>query len=398
MGEDRRVPPRRVLFTCRPLAGHFEPLLPLAAAAKDAGHDVAFATGMPYDDRARRAGFGAFRVGPSNDFRDEWAPRFPGFERLVGDEQRRFFLTEIFANLELEPRAVELEPVVDEWDPSLVVHEVAELAAPLVSAARGLPYVDVSYGRLIPRALLLAAGEAAAPHWRARGLEPHPVAGLFEHLYVDTCPVSLQNPEIASLPAVQAMRPAAAEMVTVAAAPEWLGRLGGRPIVYVTMGTVWNRTPELFRRTIEALRDEPVALVITVGAQNDPSVLGPQPDHVVVRSYIPQAELLPHCHAVVTHGGSGTTLGALAHGLPLLVVPQGADQYANADAVVGAGAGRRLGRDETTVADIRDAVLALLADPGCRQAAGRIQAELQAMPAAEEAMVRIDGLLAQRSH
>jgi UDP:flavonoid glycosyltransferase YjiC (YdhE family) len=140
----------RVLFTCRPLAGHYEPLVPLAAA-REAGHVVAFATGEPFDERARRAGFEAFRVGPSESFRGEWAPRFPGFERLVGDEQRRFFLTEIFANLELQPRAVELEAVVDEWAPQLVVHEVAELAAPLVCSARGIPYVDVSYGRLIPR-------------------------------------------------------------------------------------------------------------------------------------------------------------------------------------------------------------------------------------------------------
>ena len=357
---------------------------------------VAFATGEPYDDRARRAGFEAFRVGPSEAFREEWAPRFPGFERLVGDEQRRFFLTEIFANLELEPRAAELEAVVDVWAPQLVVHEVAELAAPLVSSARGIPYVDVSYGRLIPRSLLRATGEAAAPHWRARGLDPHPVAGLFEHLYVDTCPPSLQNSEIASLPAVQALRPAAAEMFA-AAPPNWLGRLDGHPIVYVTMGTVWNREVNLFTRVIDALRDEPVALVITVGQQNDPDVLGPQPDNVVVRRYIPQAELLPHCHAVVTHGGAGTTLGALAHGLPLLVLPQGADQYANADAVVAAGAGLRLNRDETTIPAIRDSVRSLLDDPGCRRAAERVQAEIRAMPTAAHTLTRIEMLLAPPS-
>ena len=396
IGEDRRVAYPRVLFTCRPLAGHYEPLVPLAAAAKEAGHVVAFATGEPYDERARRAGFKAFRVGPSEGFRDEWAPRFPGFERLVGDEQRRFFFTEIFANLELEPRAAGLEAVVDVWAPHLVVHEVAELAAPLVSVARGIPYVDVSYGRLIPRFLLRATGEAAAPHWRARGLDPHPVAGLFEHLYVDTCPPSLQNPEIASLPAVHALRPAAAEMIT-AAPPGWLERLGGRPIVYVTMGTVWNRDFDLFARVVDALRDEPVALVITVGQQNDPDVLGPQPDNVVVRRYIPQAELLPHCHAVVTHGGAGTTLGALAHGLPLLVLPQGADQYANADAIVAAGAGLRLGRDETTVPAIRDSVRSLLDDPDCRRAAERVQAEIRAMPTAAHAITRIEMLLAPSS-
>ena len=107
-----------MLFSCRPLAGHYEPLVPLAAAAKAAGHEVAFATGDPYVDRARAAGFEAFRAGRGEDFRAEWAPRFPGFERLVGDEQRRFFLTEIFANLELVPRADDLERVVDEWAPA----------------------------------------------------------------------------------------------------------------------------------------------------------------------------------------------------------------------------------------------------------------------------------------
>ena len=172
----------RVLFTCRPLTGHYDPLVPLANAAQAAGHTVAFATGEPFDERARRAGFEAFAAGPSEGFRAEWAPRFPEFERLAGDEQRRFFLTEIFANLELEPRAAALDAVVDAWKPDLVVHEVAELAAPLVCSARDIPYVDVSYGRLIPRSLLRATGDAAARHWRARGLEPHPVAGLFEHL------------------------------------------------------------------------------------------------------------------------------------------------------------------------------------------------------------------------
>jgi UDP:flavonoid glycosyltransferase YjiC (YdhE family) len=100
---------------------------------------------------------------------------------------------------------------------------------------------------------------------------------------------------------------------------------------------------------------------------------------------------------VVTHGGSGTTLGALAHGLPLLVLPQGADQYANAEAVVAAGAGRSLGRDQTTIAAIRDSVRALLRDPGYRRAARRLQTEIFAMPTAEQTIAKIDALVGQAS-
>jgi Erythromycin biosynthesis protein CIII-like, N-terminal domain len=86
----------------------------------------------------------AFRAGPDEGFRTEWAPRFPGFDQLVGDAQRHFFLTEIFANLELVPRADDLDSIIDAWQPDLIVHEVAELAAPLVAAAHGIPYIDLS--------------------------------------------------------------------------------------------------------------------------------------------------------------------------------------------------------------------------------------------------------------
>jgi UDP:flavonoid glycosyltransferase YjiC (YdhE family) len=97
---------------------------------------------------------------------------------------------------------------------------------------------------------------------------------------------------------------------------------------------------------------------------------------------------------VVAHGGSGTILGALAHGLPLLVVPQGADQHANADAIVEAGAGRCLARDETTVDAIRDSVRALLRNPGHRVAAQRVRAEIEAMPTAAETVSALRSLIA----
>ena len=384
--------PARMLFTSRPLAGHFEPLVPLAVAARAAGHTVAFATGEPYTSRADEAGFDAFHAGPDEAFRQEWAPRFPGFDQLVGDDQRHFFLTEIFANLELVPRAEDLDSIIDTWQPDLVVHEVAELAAPLVATAHGISYVDVSYGSLIGSSLLRAAGEAAAPHWRARGLEPHPVAGLFRYLYVDTCPPSLQSPEIATVAAVQRLRPAAAERPDVDP-PEWLERLGSAAIVYLTMGTVWNRNLDVFRTVIESVHDEDITLIVTVGRHNDPASLGPQPDDVLVHQYIPQSVLLPRCDAVITHGGSGTTLGALAFGVPLLLLPQGADQYANAERIVAAGAGLQLVKDDLTVDTVRGALRAVLDDASYRRCAERVRTEIHQMPDAREVVTAIETLL-----
>ena len=383
--------PTRMLFTSRPLAGHFEPLVPLAVAARAAGHPVAFATGEPYTDRAHEAGFDAFHAGPDEGFRNEWAPRFPGFDQLVGDAQRHFFLTEIFANLELVPRADDLDSIIDTWQPDVVVHEVAELAAPLVATAQGIPYVDLSYGSLIGSSLLRAAGEAAAPHWRARGVEPHPVAGLFRYLYIDTCPPSLQSPEIASVAAVQRLRPAAAQLPDVDP-PEWLDRLDFAATVYMTMGTVWNRNLDIFRTVIDAVRDQDIALIVTVGRQNDPASLGPQPDNVLVHHYIPQGVLLPRCDAVITHGGSGTTLGALGFGVPLVLLPQGADQYSNAERIVTAGAGLQLLRDDLSVDAVRDSVRTVLDGASYRRSAERIQTEIHDMPHARDAVTRIEAL------
>jgi len=381
----------RILFTCRPLSGHFEPLLPLAVAARAAGHSVAFASGDPVVARAVEAGFAAFEAGPSESFRAEWAPRLPLFKTLVGDAQRRFFFTEIFANLELAPRAVQLDTIMSSWRPDLVVHEMAELAAPMVATALDIPYVDVGYGALIPRDLLVAAGSAAGVHWAARGLEPHPLGGAFRYLYVDPCPPALQNREIADLAAVQAMRPAAGE-TQIAKRSEVLDLLPPGPVVYVTLGTIWNTDLEVFGVVIDALQEH-ANVIVTTGHQNDPAALGEQPDNVIVRSYIPQHDLLPWCDAIVAHGGSGTVLGALAHGVPLLVVPQGADQWSNAVHVVDAGAGRRLLRHELTTTSVHEAVTALLNEPSYRRAASNISEEIAAMPPATDVVAALEALL-----
>ena len=382
---------RRLLFTCRPLVGHFEPLVPLAAAARAAGATVAFATGNPAVGWARHAGFAGFEAGPSDRFRDTWRPRFPEVASLVGEAQREFFFARIFADLELEPRARDLESIMAAWEPDLVVHEVAELAAPMVAAALGLPCVDVGFGALIPRTLFEAAGIAAAPHWRARGLAPDALAGVFRYLYIDPCPPMLQLPGIADVPRVQPMRPAVAEPDATARST-LLDGLPHPDTVYLTLGTIWNADLDVFRTAIEALRDE-VNVVVTVGREHDPAVLGAQPPSVVVRSFIPQAEVLPWCDAVVCHGGSGTVLGALAHGCPLLVVPQGADQWSNAQQVCNAGAGRQLRREDLSVDSVRSEVMALLHEPRFVASARLIAAEIEAMPSPRDAFAAITTLL-----
>ena len=155
---------------------------------------------------------------------------------------------------------------------------------------------------------------------------------------------------------------------------------GDRPIVYVTFGTVFNEAGPP-RHVVERVRDLDVFVVVTVGPDGDPAVLGPQPANVHVAPFIPQDDLLPHCAAVVSLAGSGTFLGAAAHGLPQVCVPQGADQFLNADACARAGAGLSVDGDP---ASVRDALRRVLTEPGFSAAARVVQAELAAMPRPDE--------------
>ena len=383
----------RALLTCRPLAGHYRPMLPLARALAEAGHEVAFASGEPVDGEAEAEGFTVFRVGLALDSVEPLARRVRDRAASLPPSQvRPLLFTELFVRVELEPRANDLLKIVEQWAPHVVVHDVAEFAAPLVATLVGIPYVEHSYGPAIQNDVIRAAGNATAPFWSSHGLAPHPLGGLYRYLYLDVCPPSLQVPE--AIPgAVQSIR--AVETQPPETQLPWLDALRGLPIVYITLGTVYNRNLGVFGALLDGLRDEALHVVVTVGKQNDTAELGLQPSNVHVHRYIPQELLLPHCAAVVTHGGAGSTLGALAYGLPLLIVPQGADHFYNADRVVAAGAGVQLMPDRLTADSARDAVRTLLHDDTFQGAAHRIKNELDAMPDPQQAVETLEQLTAR---
>ena len=226
--------------------------------------------------------------------------------------------------------------------------------------------------------------------WRRSGApsapEPDEYVGAFRGLYVDLSPPSFAWEE----PLGESIRlghvPAAIED-----APAWLDTLG-RPLVYVTLGTVFNK-PELLRRLLDGL-DGSVPALVTTGRNVDPESLGVWPSNVRVERFVPQEQVLPRCAAVVSHAGSGSIRGALAHGLPLVLVPQGADQFDNAARCVAAGAAVVVRPEELTPAAVRIALKRVLDDPSFAEAARRVQAEIQAMPTAEEVASRFEGYVA----
>jgi MGT family glycosyltransferase len=177
-------------------------------------------------------------------------------------------------------------------------------------------------------------------------------------------------------------------------APAWLAGLV-EPVVYVTLGTIFNlESGDLFERVLAGLRGLDVEVVVTVGRDLDPSELGPQPANVHVERYLPQALLLPRCTVIVSHGGSGSVVGALAHGLPMVLIPLGADQPLNAARCAELGVAELLDAGTSSAEDVRAAVACVLSDPLYRTGAERIREEIAGLPGPEHAVRLLERLAA----
>ena len=172
--------------------------------------------------------------------------------------------------------------------------------------------------------------------------------------------------------------------------PQFL-ELPDRPLVYVTLGTVFN-DPDLARSVLDAIQDLPISIAVTTGPGIDPALLGRRPANVAAAPFVPQALLLPLASAVVSHTGSGTMLGALAAGLPQVCLPRGADQFANAERLHATGAGIRLLPDDVTPERLRAAVSSVLDDPTYADAATAMKSEIAAMPSAADVLDDLVGL------
>ena len=125
-------------------------------------------------------------------------------------------------------------------------------------------------------------------------------------------------------------------------------------------------------------------MIATIGRNNDPRALGAVPANVVVEQYVAQALLLPLCAATVGHGGSGSVLAALAEGLPMVLLPQGADQFDNAQQCRELGVAHMLLPAELTPEAAASSVLAVLEDASYGDRARALAAEIAAMPSAAE--------------
>ena len=302
----------RVLFAGLASAGHTYPMVPLAVAARDLGHDVHFAAGDYVHAPLRRVGLNPFR--PADSF------------------------YEIYAE--------DIEPDLARLRPDLVVHGWGVPEVGVAARRAGIPALWHGFGRMIPDGI---------------GFE-RPTGGV----HLDICPPSLQDAGFLATAERIALRP-----VPFAEPGDFR-----RPLIYLTLGTAFG-TPEVLNTAIEGLATLGTPVVVATGGVT----LGPLPAHVMAQAWVPQAAALAQADLVVHHGGSGTTLGALAAGVPQLVLPQGADQFANAEALVAAGAALRLLPGELSADAVAEQARKAFS---CRDAALALAGEIAAMPSPDE--------------
>ena len=379
----------RILFASWPGYGHLLPMVPLIRAAQRGGHDVVVSSGRDMSDVIARLGVAAHSSGVT--MAESYA-RMPGdtmISQMPPEEQSGFAARHLFGAGAVD-RSRDLLDLMETWRPDLVVHDTLELGAPVAAEANGIQHVTHGYGPMLPdnAALVAAVGSAI----QAAGLSD-PVPAVFGAPYLDIAPPALRRPGTGPWTMVRALRPSAGE---VGADPSLSSKLSALPhadSIYVTLGTVMNQAPEVFRAVIEGCSRLRVNVIVTTGPGFDAALLGPTRSDIFSAPFLPQADVLPHCTAVVSHAGAGTMLGALCHGLPQLCLPQSTDQPFNTAALMPTGAALALQPDQITPDAVSGALGRLIDEPSFRQAANRLRGEIDQMPDADTVL---DDILAER--
>lgn len=381
----------RLLFTSLGSFGHTFPLVPLAVAARDAGHDVVFATSEDFLPQLTKAGLETAAAGLA--LKDAFGRAFaesgpPGPRRAPGDippEVLGPIVAKVFGELMPKRFVDDLLPLFSHFRPDLVVSEAGNSGGAFAAMKAGIPVVAHGFGRVSgDDPMVTKIRDAIRAHGAELGIDVGEDLA-FGGPFVDICPESVQEPGFLARATRVPLRPVG-----------WseLGELPAgvlersRPLVYLTLGTAMGHAGVL-GAAIAGLSGLDVDVLVATGPTVDPAALGEVPANVRLESWVPQSELLPHVDLVVHHGGSGTTLGAFGAALPQLLLPQGADQFSNADAVQAAGVGSRLLAAEVTAEAVASEARRLLTDTAVADATRALAAEVAAMPSPAEVATQL---------
>ena len=144
------------------------------------------------------------------------------------------------------------------------------------------------------------------------------------------------------------------------------------PLIYISLGTVFNDKADFYRMCYEAFADIGRTVVLSIGKRTNIAALGTMPRNFIVQEFVPQLELLQRTALFVTHGGMNSVSEALYYGVPLIVIPQSADQNLVGQRIEQLGAGKALRRASVTAQELRSTVEDILAESAFQQASARL--------------------------
>lgn len=369
-----------MVFAAIPAYGHLYPVMPLALACADVGHDVLVATGEPFLDRLplpttlnQPAGLGLGWAVAETRRRH---PKLGGLDFAVA------MFADATAGLVCETLLSEFVRLA----PDLVVYEAMNVGAGIAASVLGVPAIPFSIG-LTDIAATVIATAALGYHealWTNRHRDIPTATSLLGPVLLDPTPPSLR----AAAPSAPADAATTRRSIPVRPVgyseshqvPDWLLDVPARSRVYLTLGTVSFGAVEVLRRALHDLDALDVDVLVAIGPEGDRAALGDVGPRVRVEDFVSQPDVLPRVDLVVHHGGTGTVLGALGAGLPQLLLPQGADQFVNVATVTAVGAGRGLTNEQQEPGSILTAVAAMLGQSAERSVARRLQAEIAQQP------------------
>jgi len=379
-----------VLFTSLREKSHFFPLLPFIEVVQKRGHAVAVAAPIDFAERVAATGAQFFPFGhPGNE---GLRPIWMRLRDASPEEQKRIAFGDLFAGAcagAALPSALEM---MQRWQPSIVVRESCEFAGFVAAEKLGIPHARVAIcARGAEDEIRAHSAAAVDAHRRTVGLSPDPSGDRIRReasLSLFPCSFDALQTEPAELLRFRALRKQPPPL------PDWWGGRQG-PFVYVTLGTVtggFDKLHAAYRLALDAVADLPIRVLLTIGSDLPQESLGKMPTNVHVERFVPQDDVIAHAAVVLCHGGSGTVVGALAAGVPMVVVPMFADQPHNAARVAAIGAGLALPVADESADQIGAALSRVLHEQSFRVASQRIAQEIATLPPVDSAVVELERL------
>jgi MGT family glycosyltransferase len=174
----------------------------------------------------------------------------------------------------------------------------------------------------------------------------------------------------------------------------WTRPAEAEKVLLISLGSQYTRQPDFYRRCLAAFGDLPGwHVVLQIGGRTDPAELGRVPSNVEVHPWMPQLATLEQADAFVRHAGMGGSSEGLFTATPMIAVPQGAEQFGNADRLVELGVARRVDTEDATADTLRTLLIELSDSPAVAERSRLLRAEVRAEGGTARAVDIIEGLL-----